>query len=218
MLDLAYRARRHDFALARLPVDRSLQVQDVSFNALLVIANRDLTAIARDAGVPIEPALRERFDAAPEALETLWSEEHGTYCARHAVTGRTLGPPTIAAFTMLAAGTHTERLAGLVDRLRNDAWWPAHPVPSIATDAPEFDPRRYWAGPTWVNTNWIVIEGLRHRGETALADEIRRRTVALVARYGCAEYFSPRTGAPLGANGFSWTAALTLDLAEPAAV
>jgi glycogen debranching enzyme len=133
------------------------------------------------------------------------------------VTGRTLGPPTIAAFTMLGASEHAVRLAGLVDRLRTDAWWPEHPVPSIATGTPEFDPERYWSGPTWVNTNWLVIEGLHRRGQPALAEELRRRTVALVAARGCAEYFSPVTGEPLGADAFSWTAALVLDLAEPRA-
>jgi hypothetical protein len=215
MLDLAYRARRHGYALARLPRDRSLQVQDVSFNALLVLANRDLTVLAADAGITVDPALLDRFAAAPAALETLWSDELGTYCARDVITGDMLGPPTIAAFTMLAAGTHEARLANLVARLRTDGWWPAHPVPSIAADAPEFDPDRYWSGPTWVNTNWLVIEGLRRRGETALAEELRWRTVDLVARHGCAEYFSAVTGAPLGAAAFSWTAALALDLAEP---
>jgi len=192
-----------------------LQVQDVSFNALLAMANRDLTTLAADAGIAVDPALRDRFAATPDALETLWNDEHGTYCARDAVTGATLGPPTIAAFTMLAAGAHDERLRRLVARLRTDAWWPAHPVPSIAADAAEFDPERYWSGPTWVNTNWLVIEGLRRRGELALADELRCRTVDLVAEHGSAEYFSAITGTPLGADAFSWTAALVLDLATP---
>ena len=213
MLDLAYRARRHDFELTRLPPDRSLQIQDLSFNALLAIANRDLTTLAADAGVGIDPELRARFDATPAALETLWSDDLGTYCSRDTITGRALEPSTIAAFTMLGAGTHDERLRGLVQQLRGARWWPDHPVPSIATDAPEFDADRYWSGPTWVNTNWVIVEGLRQRGETALAEELRRRTVELVTARGCAEYFSPLTGEPLGAPDFSWTAALALDLA-----
>jgi hypothetical protein len=216
MLDLAYRARRRGWELPQLPADRSLQVQDVSFNALLAMANRDLTTLAADAGIAIDPALLDRFAATPDALETLWSDEHGTYCARDAVTGATLGPPTIAAFTMLVAGAHDERLGRLVAQLRTDAWWPPHPVPSIAVDTAEFDSERYWSGPTWVNTNWLVIEGLRRRGEPALADQLRRQTVELVAEHGCAEYFSALTGAPLGAAAFSWTAALVVDLTTPA--
>jgi glycogen debranching enzyme len=189
----------------------------VSFNALLAMANDDLAAVAAEAGVELPPALRARFAATPAALESLWSEELGTYCAHDAVTGARLDPPTIAAFTVLGAGTRPDRRDRLVAQLETAAWWPAHPVPSIGCDRSEFDSRRYWSGPTWVNTNWLLVHGLRRHGATERAEELRRATVDLAARHGCAEYFSPVTGAPLGAREFSWTAALVLDLAtEPA--
>jgi hypothetical protein len=34
----------------------------------------------------------------------------------------------------------------------------------------------------------------------------------MVAKSGFAEYFDPNTAEPLGADNFSWTAALTIDL------
>src|SRR6185312_4808430 len=51
MLDLATHARHHHFDLAQLPPGSSLQIQDVSFNALLVMANRDLVALADASGI-----------------------------------------------------------------------------------------------------------------------------------------------------------------------
>jgi glycogen debranching enzyme len=83
----------------------------------------------------------------------------------------------------------------------------------VPVDAAEFHEARYWKGPTWVNMNWAIIQGLERYGETELADDLRRRTLALVERAGFSEYFSPRTGAGYGADEFSWTAALTIDLA-----
>ena len=79
-----------------------------------------------------------------------------------------------------------------------------------------FDDDRYWKGPTWINTNWAVIEGLRVSGEPALADELRQRTLTLVEGEGFSEYFSALNGVGFGADDFSWTAALTLDLLESA--
>jgi hypothetical protein len=217
MLDLASHLRAHRFDLARLPVERSLFVHDVSFHALLVLANEDLLSLARDAGLDVAPWLRARIGMTPAAIETLWSEEVGAYCARDAHTDRVYGPPTIATFTVLGVGTDTARLERLVARLRGDTWWLPQPVPSIASDEATFDPRRYWSGPTWVNTNWLLVRGLRRLGEADLAEDLRHRTVELVHRSGFAEYFSPCTGEPLGAPEFSWTAALALDLAtDPA--
>jgi glycogen debranching enzyme len=99
--------------------------------------------------------------------------------------------------------------------LRDESrFWPRHPVPSVPIDAEQFDADRYWRGPTWINTNWLVIEGLRAvRDETAAA-ELRRRTLDLVDRSGFAEYFSALDGHGFGAPDFSWTAALVLDLLE----
>jgi glycogen debranching enzyme len=88
----------------------------------------------------------------------------------------------------------------------------------VPTDAPEFDADRYWKGPTWVNVNWAIIQGLRRCDEPELAEDLRRRTLELIYRSGFAEYFSPLTGRGFGAEEFSWTAALALDLLDPSRV
>jgi glycogen debranching enzyme len=120
---------------------------------------------------------------------------------------------TIATFLpLLTCGAHTDEL---VARVQDPAaYWPAFPVPSVPLEARHFQDHRYWAGPTWVNTNWAIVEGLRRRGREALADDLRDRTLALADEHGFAEYFSPLDGSGRGAPEFSWTAALTIDLAH----
>jgi glycogen debranching enzyme len=70
----------------------------------------------------------------------------------------------------------------------------------------------YWQGPTWINTNWMIAEGLDRYGEAAPARELRERSLTMVAESGYYEYFSAITGDGYGAPDFSWTAALVLDL------
>ena len=77
---------------------------------------------------------------------------------------------------------------------------------------PGFDEKRYWQGPTWVNTNWLIIQGLRRYGYNKFADQLKAKTLELVAKSGFSEYFSPLDGAPYGIDNFSWTAALVIDL------
>ena len=215
MLALAMHAKEYDFELRRMPHDRSLLVEDVAFNAMLAAANRSLLAIAEEVGASVPDGLQRAIERHRVALEDLWHDESAQYCSRHSVTGAPLTQPTIATFLPLWAGTASpERAARLIERLRQpDAYGPAFPVPSVPVDAPEFQESRYWKGPTWVNMNWAVIQGLEQYGESALADELRRRTLELVDRAGFSEYFSPLTGEGFGADEFSWTAALTIDLA-----
>jgi hypothetical protein len=60
--------------------------------------------------------------------------------------------------------------------------------------------------------NWFIITGLQRYGFSEEADWLRTRTLGLVEQGGFREYFNPLTGEGLGAHGFSWSAALTLDL------
>jgi glycogen debranching enzyme len=82
----------------------------------------------------------------------------------------------------------------------------------VPLTSPDFDPERYWQGPSWMNTNWLIMDGLDRYGYTDYVDALRETSLEMVERSGFAEYFDPNTGEPLGARNFSWTAALVLDL------
>jgi hypothetical protein len=218
MLALARSAKRYDFELRRLPAPESVLIEDLAFNAILVAANRALGHIAADLDVALDPELVARGAATATALEDLWDEPAGQYFSRNAVTGEPIAMSTVATFLPLWAGVRADRARRLLGLLRDArSYWPQFPVPSVAVDAPEFDPNRYWKGPTWVNMNWMVVQGLLEHGEPAVADELRRDTLDLVERTGFFEYFSPVTGRGFGAEEFSWTAALTVDLLAGAA-
>ncbi|MFE4751798.1 hypothetical protein ACFRIB_16210 [Streptomyces mirabilis] len=90
-------------------------------------------------------------------------------------------------------------------------------APSYDLTGHAFDPHRYWRGPAWFNTNWLLERGLRLHGEHGRAEELRAALLETADTSGFAEYVDPYTGEACGALGFSWTAALTLDLLhEPA--
>lgn len=212
MLVLARRAKRHDFELRRMPAQDSVLIEDLAFNALLAVANRCLGRLADEIDVTVDAELARRFRATDAALDELWDEPSSEYYSRN-TTGARIEMSTVATFLPLWAGASPARAARLTGLLRDPRrYGPAFPVPSVAVEAPEFDPNRYWKGPTWINMNWMIIQGLREHGEATAADDLRDRTLALVDRTAFSEYFSPIDGRGFGAEEFSWTAALILDL------
>jgi len=84
--------------------------------------------------------------------------------------------------------------------------------PSYDLRGEAFDPHRYWRGPAWFNTSWLVESGLRTHGEHQAADTLRESILEAADTSDFAEYVDPYTQEPCGALGFSWTAALALDL------
>jgi glycogen debranching enzyme len=93
---------------------------------------------------------------------------------------------------------------------------PAYPIPSAPLNTPWFNPIRYWQGPTWLNTNWLIIDGLRRYGYHDHAEALVEGSLELVKNGHFNEYFNPLSGEPLGASNFSWTAAIALDWLHPA--
>ena len=73
-----------------------------------------------------------------------------------------------------------------------------------------FDPIQYWRGTAWVNSNWLMVQGLLNYGREDLARRIAASTVEMTAKHGFREYYNPITGEGHGAGHFSWSS-LVLD-------
>lgn len=196
-------------------LSRSLfAVQDLTFNSVLIRGNDCLEQIAKDLKAEIAPELKLKMVASRKALEKLWDENSGQYFSRSFVSHKLIEEETIATLMPLYSGAISkERAQRLVDimkkRRRFSTEWP---LPSVPVNSPYFDPYKYWQGPTWVNTNWLIIQGLSRYGFKEEAKILSDKTIALVEKSGPNEYFNPLNGDPAGADNFSWTAALTIDL------
>jgi hypothetical protein len=112
----------------------------------------------------------------------------------------------------------------LVDEIlldRNRFWLPVAP-PSVSASEPGFSlrdarpigGRRYWRGPTWVNSAWMVWLGLIRLGYEEAAAVLSDRLAGVIAREGLREYYNPYTGAGMGATEFGWSS-LVMELMEP---
>lgn len=192
----------------------SVVVQDLVFNCVLAAANESLTRLAEVAGKPVQAALHQRFAHTRRAIEQLWDPHTGQYYSKNYLSGELIKTPTIATFMPLYAGTASPaRAEFLRDLLTNNGGYNApFPLPSVPTTSRLFQPARYWRGPVWINMNWFIVTGLERYGFTEEAEWLRTHTLGLTNMSGFREYYQPLTGDGLGAKGFSWSAALTLDL------
>ncbi|WP_037640445.1 MGH1-like glycoside hydrolase domain-containing protein [Streptomyces bicolor] len=207
-------------------------VEDPAFNALLIASEHALARIAGELGATATArhARAERLTAA--LIERMWDPAEGMFFCRDVRSGgrsdgrgegRSGGPvgelipersvsgliplllPTLprdiaAALVRTAHGRHF----GLGDTTRL--------APSYDLLGEAFDRHRYWRGPAWFNTSWLLERGLRTHGERERADALRAAVLELAAASDFAEYVDPYTGEACGATGFGWTAALALDL------
>ncbi len=212
LYDVQRRLKRKAYNINRI-LDHSLfAIEDLIFNSILIRANEHLKEIAKTIKGDIPDELLESMIKSSKAIEDLWDPYTEAYYSRDFVTHRLIKEPSIATLLPLYAGTISkERAEILVKSLENDHMFgPSYPVPSVPLNSPWFNAKRYWQGPTWFNTNWMIADGLRRYGYKDHADALIEGSLELV-QSSFNEYYNPLSGEPLGASNFSWTAALTID-------
>ncbi len=128
--------------------------------------------------------MQEKRQSLIETLQTrFWNEDEKFFYDRYH-DGDFIRVKTAAAFTPLFAGAATdEQAAAMVEHLQNPReFWTHFPVPSTAISEPAYT-KDYWRGPTWINYNYLVMQGLKRYGFSGLAEELRRRTISEIARW-----------------------------------
>lgn len=189
-------------------------VQDVGFNSMLIRSNQRIIEMAETVNQTLPNKLLSSMHQTAKSLASLHDPKTGYYFSRDYITKKLIRVPTIASLLPLYSGClNNEQAKQQLQLLRNkDTFWINYPIPTVSKSSPSYESQRYWQGATWVNSNWLVIEGLNHHGFHKDADELTKVTIELCSNGGSREYFDSLSGKPLGAENFSWSAALTLDL------
>jgi hypothetical protein len=151
----------------------------------------------------------------PALIDRLYDPDTGMFLQEVWPERKTPLVETWAALSPLALPDLPEAIGRrLVEKhlLDPERFWLPVPPPSVAATEPSFSTsdrffglRRYWRGPTWVNSAWLVWLGLLRLGYHGEADELVTRLVTTVAREGLREYYHPISGRGMGARDFAWS-------------
>jgi|GEM_PF-49851 len=188
---------------SRIPID---------LNCWMVLYYRSLRDIAARLDCAADGAAWERRanDLARRIEERLWDERDGCYYDREIAPGggfsRVLTP---ASFMPLFVGiAPADRAAAMARHAKRMApGWP-----TVSYDDPKYRPDVYWRGRTWLNVAYFALKGLKDCGYDAIADAGRATLLGWVDAHGDSirENYNSRTGAPLGAADFGWSAVFTI--------
>ena len=195
-------------------------IADPLFNSIYLWSTHALAEIAQAIGEDPTPhrEAAERIHTA--LLGHLWDPEARRFAAMDVRTMERGVEDTIVAFApVLDPDLPREQHDAIMADLRSAAFHPggegpAFVVPSYDLLGEDFDRRRYWRGPIWINTNWLLWSGLHQHGHNEETDDIVASSLRLIEKSGFREYFDPNDGTGYGTDGFGWSAALALDFID----
>jgi Mannosylglycerate hydrolase MGH1-like glycoside hydrolase domain len=205
-VELVRRNRERKFRIEAVRADGDPIVCEVLTNVVYALSRLAL-------GLPsITPALIARC----------YDEPSGLFLPAVTPPIRQRFPLTCAALTPLALPDLPDEIGHRLAQYLFDErrFWTAVPAPSVALDEPSFSLRehfdglrRYWRGPTWVNSAWLLWRGIVRLGYEEQAAMLARAITEAVSREGLREFYDPGTGRGMGAQEFAWSA-LALELLD----
>ena len=209
--------------------DDGVPVESPDLNTYLCLQQESLAKMAAVIGELADAELwARRAEAMSERMiRLMWDEQAGLFWAikrtlqdRDASLWDATRVNARTPFNLfpLITGRMPKKIADrLVAHLTDERqFWPRYPVPTVALDDPKYNPLKMWRGPTWVNVNYLLIEGLERSGYRDLARELRRRTLEMMmGQEDIYEYYNPETGEnpPDAASIFGWSSALFIEMA-----
>ncbi len=186
-------------------------VVDVGFNSLFLKANKDLVKLLKKFKLNYDE-LDFFISKSESEIIKLYNYDSDEFVSKDLNTNKDILIPSITNYFTLIADLKNDKLnKKIINNLKNHNLNKKYIFSTIKSDHQTFEEKRYWRGPVWINCNWLIYEGIKNK-DKEYSIKIKNETISLIENKGFHEYYSCNDGSVMGANNFSWSAALYLDL------
>ncbi len=186
-------------------------VVDVGFNSLFLKANKDLVKLLKKFKLNYDE-LDFFISKSESEIIKLYNYDSDEFVSKDLNTNKDILIPSITNYFTLTADLKNDKLnKKIINNLKKHNLNEKYIFSTIKSDHQTFEEKRYWRGPVWINCNWLIYEGIKNK-DKEYSIKIKNETISLIENKGFHEYYSCNDGSVMGANNFSWSAALYLDL------
>ncbi len=203
--------RKNKYDPKKLYKASMFNVIDVGFNSIFLKANKDLLKLLKKLNLE-HKEIQKYLLKSENQIEKLYDKKKRTFINYDLKNKKKITVPSITNYFILFADLKNKFInKEIIQKLKKHNTKEKFFFSSIKPNFKKYEEKRYWRGPVWINCNWIIYQGLKNKDAT-FAKKVRKKTIDLIGENGFYEYFNTNTGKAYGANNFSWTASLFLDL------
>ena len=186
-------------------------VVDIGFNSIFLKANKDLIILLKKFNID-SAKISNYIKITEKSILKFFDKKKETFFSYDLRNKKKIFIPSITNYLILYADIKNSKINNiLIKNLKKHNLKEKYFFSSIKPNHKTFEEKRYWRGPVWINCNWFLCKGLINKDQK-YSKKIKESTIRLVEKKGFHEYYSCKNGKPMGANNFSWSAALYLDL------
>ncbi len=202
--------KKCNWDLERIQKNDFFLCKDLTFNCTFVQGYRELSRMYSELGNKSETescAIRAK-NLEDTILKECWDSEKGLFFPLFGRENIKSDVKSVSSLIPLFLDglPYNKAIVLVEDHLTNEnEFWTKFPVPTVAIDEKSYSDRIYsmWRGPTSININWFLINGLKKHGFENEAIELAQKSLKMVDRSGFRELYSAKTGVGMGSKTYS---------------
>lgn len=186
----------------------------IDLNCYMVLFYQAMQYMCKRLGVGSEMDLWEarELELTTKINEKLWDEVTSAY---YDVNRRTKIPTYVLSpasfmplFIKIAKPEQAKGMAEIAGSINK--FYPG--MPTVSYDHPEYSSSCFWRGPTWLNTAYFAIKGLKNYGYLELSQDMKETILnwCYNDKRNIFEYYDSVSGGGLGGEQFGWSAAFII--------
>ena len=184
---------------------------DIGFNSILIKATKDLIDVSKKFNLDFSD-LKKKISLSEENIIKFYNDNEELFFSYDFKNHNLIKVDAISNYFILYADIKNDKINGkIIDKLKKYNSEKDLIFTTVSPNHLSFEEKRYWRGPVWINSNWIIYEGLKEK-DGKFAHLLKKKTLKLLEDKKFYEYYNYKNSECLGANNFSWSAALYLDL------
>ena len=186
-------------------------VIDIGFNSIVIRATKDLIKVGKRFNLNFSD-LENKITLSEESLIKFYKEEEQSFFSYDFKNHNLIKVDAISNYFILFADLKNKEINNkIISKLKKYNSQKEYFFTTVNPKDKTFEETRYWRGPVWINSNWIIYQGLINKDKN-FSELLKNKTLELLENKNFHEYYNFKNGDCLGANNFSWSAALYLDL------
>ena len=186
-------------------------VIDIGFNSIVIRATKDLIEVGKIFNLNFSD-LENKISLSEESLIKFYKEEEQSFFSYDFKNHNLIKVDAISNYFILFADLKNKEINNkIISKLKKYNSQREYFFTTVNPKDKTFEETRYWRGPVWINSNWIIYQGLINKDKN-FSELLKNKTLELLENKKFHEYYNFKNGDCLGANNFSWSAALYLDL------
>ena len=203
--------KRHNYDPKKITGLSMFNVIDIGFNSILIRATKDLVEVSKKFNLDFS-SLEKKILLSEDSLIKFYKEKDQLFYSYDFKNHSLINVDAISNYFILFANLENKNInQNIINKLRKYNSTKELFFTTVNPKDTSFEENRYWRGPVWINSNWIIYQGLKDKDEN-FAKMLKNKTLDLLEKKKFHEYYNYMNSKSLGANNFSWSAALYLDL------